>query len=474
MTKFYLDTREGVDANVGDRSKPWKTLAKLQASITSGAVKRGDTVFFRCGQEWYGNISGLPISSPFVAPIKFTSYGAGLKPKLLGYKVLNEPSGWVSTGSNLWVINLAASSGSYTGNTSSDSANIGFLLVNGAIKGEYKSSVGELISSWQFTYDDSLKTLTVYSVENPANGNDVRAAPKQNGVEASSALIVSGLHIEGFGGHGWRTNGAHGVIDIIGNDFVNIGGSTLADGSRFGNGGEAWIGSYDVRDMFNTYKNVYDAGSTAQGTVEASRTSWSNITFAFNTYINCNQTFEVWASGNAPTGGFRNVKFTNNVSLNSGKSWGSVVRPDKVGKGNHLMTYQMDLPVDITVSNNIFHGFGDVYRYHRHRNADSSYSYSIPQGFKTSSNMVIGLTSSLIMFNRSEQFAQFDAWKVVVNAEKDSVAVYDNDIVNEISHSEDGRMMKITINTVTNLAVARALISNQANATAFVASGGLA
>lgn len=94
---YYVNAQTGSDAAAGTSdAAPWKSLAR----VNEAQLKPGDRVLFACGQIWRGTLnaqSGAPGQ-----PITFTSYGTGLKPRILGSVNLTRPECWLPAGKNLW------------------------------------------------------------------------------------------------------------------------------------------------------------------------------------------------------------------------------------------------------------------------------------------------------------------------------------------------------------------------------------
>jgi hypothetical protein len=79
QTKFYLSAA-GNDGNPGtSASAPWLTINKLNAAT----LQPGDSVFFRAGDTFRGNIVVSQSGSP-TGRIVYTSYGTGAKPIISG------------------------------------------------------------------------------------------------------------------------------------------------------------------------------------------------------------------------------------------------------------------------------------------------------------------------------------------------------------------------------------------------------
>jgi parallel beta-helix repeat protein len=98
---YHFSTTDGDDnrtaAQASQPATPWKSLAKLNA-IFSG-LKAGDTVFFKRGDVFTGNIN-VTASGSSSAPIVLTAYGAGAKPVISGFTTY---TAWTSIGGNRWL-----------------------------------------------------------------------------------------------------------------------------------------------------------------------------------------------------------------------------------------------------------------------------------------------------------------------------------------------------------------------------------
>ncbi|MBR5710553.1 MAG: right-handed parallel beta-helix repeat-containing protein [Thermoguttaceae bacterium] len=95
--EYYVDALNGSDAAAGTSPQTaWKSLDKVNQT----ALQPGDTVLFCRGQVWRGT---LRIQSGKEGnPIVFSSYGTGLKPRILGSVDLTSPDCWLPAGENLW------------------------------------------------------------------------------------------------------------------------------------------------------------------------------------------------------------------------------------------------------------------------------------------------------------------------------------------------------------------------------------
>jgi len=94
-TNYYL-SNSGNDANSGtDPSSPWKTLNKLNSFKN---LKKGDNVFFKRGDTFYGSIT-VSNSGTAGNPITFSAYGTGENPIITGFTNVTK---WTNLGNNIW------------------------------------------------------------------------------------------------------------------------------------------------------------------------------------------------------------------------------------------------------------------------------------------------------------------------------------------------------------------------------------
>ena len=286
----YYVSNAGSDAATGRTpATAFATLAPL-----AGLLSSGDTVRLQRGGTFYGR-------PPQVSGVTWEAYGAGPRPVLSAYKICNTSGSWSNVTGNQWRIDIT-SSGTHTGWNTTTITDIGFLRTNGTVRAVRRTSTGALAAQWEF-YTDA-QYLWVYSVGNPTTvAADIRAAvePATGGGMFSdlSDLVVRDLEIVGSGGHGVNGDGDRVLVERC--VFHEIGGAYLSGTTRYGNAIEAWIGSTDwlVRD--NEIYDVYDAGLTAQGTVDA-RTTWRNLAFLDNDVHDCTYLLELFASGSFSAG----------------------------------------------------------------------------------------------------------------------------------------------------------------------------
>lgn len=95
----YYVSNYGSDKNSGTSpDSPWESIAK----VNNFSFAPGDVVHFRCGDTWREQL--VPVSGSPQGVVKYTSYGTGEKPLLLGSVSKSDPSDWKNEGDNIWSI----------------------------------------------------------------------------------------------------------------------------------------------------------------------------------------------------------------------------------------------------------------------------------------------------------------------------------------------------------------------------------
>ena len=361
---FYV-SNDGDDTMSGRApTEAWRSLERVNKALADGSVSPGESVLFKRGHEFFGAISSQPPRTAGTAepPITLGAFGDGDRPIITGYKIVDDPQSWDEVVDNVWRVNLSDGR-SYRGNTLSRDTNVGFLRVDGEIHGSKKRNFAELERQWDFVTD--IEYLYVRSIAKPSDlSTDFRAAPDGILVRGFDGLSVSGISLMGSGGHGYQQRSIRGTR-ISSCRIHEIGGSLLGGtgDTRYGNGVELWMGSSDVIVEDNEISDVYDAACTVQGWQEGPYQSITDCTFKGNLIYDCTQSFEYWGRGSGATAstGLLSSSFIENVCVGGGRSWGYAVRPDKYGKGNFILVHDQDLPMDITVTDNMFFDARDCY-----------------------------------------------------------------------------------------------------------------
>lgn len=415
---FYVSAAGSDSAGGTSATTAWRSLSRVNRALSDGTIARGDNVLFKSGDEFYGTINSIPTAADTEPVLTFGSYGSGARPRISNYKVCNSAAGWTSYSANVWRIDLSANSGAYTGNTGSSNVDVGFIRVNGTIMPVKRWDLSSLAADWDF-YSDNARYLYVRLTDNPASAGDVRAAVDGNIITAPSSVAVHGLELCGSGGHGFRAPGLDGNIAISDCVIHEIGGAQLIytggpAQTRYGNGVEIWIGANDISITGNEIHDVYDVAVTYQGSQAGTQLGWTDVHATNNTIHHCTQSFEMWSDGtNTAAGtGFVNCSFADNNCSYSGYSWSAGVRPDRAGKGTHLLFYDTQLPTDLRITGNTFYDAAQNYTYFS--------STTPPPDMVVDDNAISLKAGTKLEYQRAETIEQAAAWTAATGLDRHS------------------------------------------------------
>jgi hypothetical protein len=346
MSTYYISAN-GSDTNDGlTPQTPWQTIKKVNSSVSGG-----DTVCFRRGDIFFGQIRA-PKKNDTDAKTAYTSYGEGTKPIVSQYKTARYDA-WEHFADGVWRIDLTDVN-KFDGNVTELDTNVGFMKVDGTIKPKKYFELDKLEEQWDF-YNDK-QYVYVKSADDPSLlAKDIKFACNIIHLPFVDNLLVEDIIFIGSGSHGISGTVNHATVRNC--EFHELGGSELTTHFRpcvrYGNGLECWTDSSDVLVENCRFSNIYDVALTMQGN-NVTR-GWVNMTFRGNVIWNCQQGFEIWSNGELENTGFQNCVFENNVCIDSGYSWGHIVRGNK-HCSSHLLIYQTECPLcDVTVRNNTFY-----------------------------------------------------------------------------------------------------------------------
>ena len=346
MAIYYISAN-GCDKKDGlTPDTAWRTIKKVNSS-----VKCGDTVCFKCGDTFFGQIRA-PKGNDTETPTTYTSYGEGTKPTVSQYKTARKGA-WEAFGDRVWRIDLTDVS-KFDGNITELDTNVGFMKVDGTIKPRKYFEIDKLEEQWDF-YNDKQYVYVRSHTDPSLLADDIKFACNIICMPFVDNILVENIIFIGSGSHGISGTINHATIRNC--EFHELGGSELTThfrpGVRYGNGLECWTDSSDVLVENCRFSHIYDVAVTMQG--DHVTRGWVNITFRNNVIWNCQQAFEIWSNGELENTGFQNCVFENNVCIDSGYSWGHIVRGNKHCSA-HLLIYQIECPLcDVTVRNNTFY-----------------------------------------------------------------------------------------------------------------------
>lgn len=320
MATYYISS-SGSNVNDGlTTGTPWASVSNYV---------RGNTYLFKRGDTFYISIPFIPTSG--TAFVTLGAYGTGAKPILSNYR--NVTGGWQLDAGNIWKLDL--NSANFTGHTDPNK-DVGFMKVNGTIKGYKKLSKAALANPWEFYCTDPY--LYVYSPVNPSTAT-ISLTVRTKVIQLSSYMLIENLSLMGAGGHGMQADGVGTTtITIRNNDIAEIGGCYLIgyndNTTRYGNGIEFWDGGRDILVEGNTVSQCFDVAYTLQGS--HAQATWTNVIAQNNTFSNNEQSLEVWTLNNGV--GFINCQFINNNCYRAGYNWGHGPRDEKLGA--HILMYR--------------------------------------------------------------------------------------------------------------------------------------
>lgn len=378
---FYVDPSGDDAADGAAESRPWRSLARLNRAFQAREVRHGDTVLLLRGRAHPGVLRPVEPAAGDTSTLTVSAYGTGSAPRISPYKT-PVAAGWREDvpGSGLWRVDLAAGGTGWLGDASSNTGNVGFLKVSDQIFAAKYGTDAELTKQWSFSSPPGGTVLTVRSTARPDTLGYVQAAVDDPIVIGVSQLVLRGLHLTGSGAHGY-TDGV-GVHDVLIEDCIvsQIGGSHLDATTRYGNGVQIWQAGQHVTVRRCVITDCYDTATTVQGHEGPFR----DIVFEQNVVLRCTQAFELWAKGTAASPGVVRCRFVDNVCHASGLGWGA--RPLQKGRGSHVLFYDLQTPVDLTVSGNVFGDARDALYYV----ADGSASRAVlPAGLTSQGNVVV-------------------------------------------------------------------------------------
>jgi hypothetical protein len=351
------------------------------------------------------------------------AYGEGPRPILTLNKLLNRPDGWVQNASGIWKIDLG-NPATHEGYSATNDANIGFLEVDGDVKPALKFALSDLNDRWDFYCDVSAHTLYVKADANPTTlASNIKAAPNGDAHVGTGAVIycqagnneIHDVHITGSGGCGiWGDASDVRIHDCL---IDYIGGAWLVGHgrgtSRYGNGIALWTNVSRWLIANNEIAHVFDAAWSPQGmSQDGSPVFWQDLIVTGNHIHDCGQSMEIFSESSNPLSpGFVRVVFEYNVCERAGFGAFEDVRSNPDVRV-HLLSYNLETPVDVTIQNNVF--------------ADSRGAYSFhyaepPPGYVTRNNRISLRPGHKLEFQRDETVEQAVGWQAATGREQGSV-----------------------------------------------------
>ena len=316
----------------------------------------GDTILFKRGDTFYGTFA------PKIAQVNnkvttVSDYGEGELPTFSAYKIVDHEGAWLPF-SYLYQIHLKQVK-NFAGLQYIDdnSSNIGFIEISDGTKlYNKKSCLSELADPSDF-YNDGTFLYMKTNTDPYKTYGTMKLATRNNLMILHSNMRISNLRFVGTGAHAMVGSDAETVNLKITNCVISdVGGSYLKGTTRYGNGIELYSTNANLVEIRNNIiKNVYDVGFTMQGIAGSAR----YVNVRDNVFISNSQDSEIWESEKAT--GIESYVFSNNLSINQGRGWGYLARPDKYVAGHVLFWGYTLTNTDIYFHHNIVYNPRRIY-----------------------------------------------------------------------------------------------------------------
>lgn len=387
MATYYVSANGNNDNDGLSPQTAWAT--PQHAVATAGG---GHTILLKAGDTFYGGFRVPDAESPD-HPTVIDAYGEGAKPAICCYKKVVDAAVWEQVSPQIWRVNLFDET-QFVGNTVAKDNNVGFIYVDGAIRGFKYYKLEDVRTLWDFYCDYDSGYVYVHCPRNPNYYDQQVCFAVGGGVSLGTNSRVSNLDIFGGGSHGMTAgHSAKGCLKnaVASNcDIHDFGGAQLRSEEhfriiRFGNGIEFWSGAEDVLVENCRIYNIYDVAITMQGFPEKNG-GWKNVVFRQNAMWGNHQSFEIWTKDeHAKECGMTNCKFTDNICIGAGYGWSYYPRHDRQN-GSHLLFYCTNVDKhDILVENNVFYDMREVLY---HKSIGAPVDGEIPTDYVTRGNHI--------------------------------------------------------------------------------------
>ena len=362
-TTTYYVSNAGSDSNNGKSiNESWQTLDK----VNSASLRPGDTVLFKSGDSWYGQL--VPKSGSSSARITYGGYGTGNKPLIHASLTKMSTGDWVDQGSNIW-----RSAQTY-------STEIGNIFLNNSMCGGRKYSDADLTEQGQYFYNTPTGYITIYCSANPASYySDLKLLLAVILVKLNdkSDINIKDLNLSYTSGYSVAGNNIK-RITLSKLTMTWIGGQTQSGKIRKGNAVEFWNNCQNALVENCTIGEVFDAGLSNQGDSAIQ----SNITYRQNVIYNCEYSYEYFLHG----GSASNILFENNTCVDAGLGWGHNQRTDPSGRHIRIAGTPANT-ANFVVRNNIFYNALDVLNYTRDiEGLESRFTFNFNTYYQTLGN----------------------------------------------------------------------------------------
>jgi hypothetical protein len=339
----YVDSASGDDSSDGlSASSPWKTLAKVQASV----IPAGSAVLLKRGGVWREQL--VPHSGREGSVVTYGAYGSGDRPRISASIDASAAAGWAEDSGGTW---------SHGCGLGRDVGNVIFISNSGAVScGVKKWSLSALASSGDFYYDGTADKLYLLSPANPGSlgysGVELAIAAHIIDETNKAWISYSDLDLRYGGAHGIGGGNTRGIS--VGDCEISwVGGGLLKGSTRYGNGIEFWGNAEDELVERCVIHDVYDSALSNQASGAGS--VQRRITYRNNIVRDCGLgSFEYWNRGSATS----EIVFEHNSCIGAGSGWGSLQgRSDSDTAGFQVrLDSNPARSAELAIRNNVFLG----------------------------------------------------------------------------------------------------------------------
>jgi len=256
---YYVSSSNGNDNNSGlSATSPWKTTAK----VNSKTFKPGDNILFKKGDIWLGEQLVIDHSGIVDNPIRYSSYGTGLKPIITLYdSVPNAMNGsnWTATGyTNVWLMKLCNGYTTPHYITRLWLSGVEYLIAAGLTADNANGTFGVNATN-RFYFSRTNGTLYVYALSNPASYySSIECAGEISSTGAGARHTIELKDADYITIDGLDVQGALKMsIGLAGSDYVTIKNCNVGKYAQWGGiyGQSDYISSTDKTSDYVTIES---------------------------------------------------------------------------------------------------------------------------------------------------------------------------------------------------------------------------
>lgn len=300
-TNYYISSSTGNDSGDGKSvATAWKTISRLN----NKSLQPGDSILFSRGDIWRETLI-IPSSGNAGAYIVFTSYGTGIKPRILGS---TQASAWTNVSGNIWT-SATSPNDPYLSST----GDVFFISLTGNVTfgtpQTYSANYASLTSEYDWTWNAN--KIYVYSTSDPGSRySSVEAAQREFSVNLNFKQYIEINGIDMFYCQWGGVTEKDNTYNFSG--FILRNCESAFHGYRNGYG----YGIYLCYNNMLIEKNIFhDCGRRGISIVNYGSSNISNIIIQNNTFYNGYHTTgpDIETGSDNATGNLDNIMVCNNL-----------------------------------------------------------------------------------------------------------------------------------------------------------------